>query len=116
MKSRDTRRVLMANQSPLKRKQQVLKHLKDRANRWVNGPEIANERVGGSEGHRRFRELRDEGHPVEDRRHPDPNRDIWQYRYVQAIPVWNPTQDDLEETQTIADDWVSAMTEQEDKP
>lgn len=104
----------MANLSPLKRKGQVLKYLKDRPNRWVDGPEIANEQVGGSEGHRRFRELRDEGHPLEERKHPNHKRSIWQYRYVQAIPVWNPTHDDLEKAQTTVEDWVNAMTEKEE--
>lgn len=49
-------------------------------NQWVNGPEISNEVVGGSEGLRRLRELIEDGHPIESRRHPQAERDIWQYR------------------------------------
>lgn len=73
------------NRSERTRRQQVQDYLVARAGQWVDGPEIATEEVGGSEGHRRFRELRDAGLPVEERRHPDPKRDIWQYRWV--IPV-----------------------------
>jgi hypothetical protein len=69
------------NKSTLTRKELVLQLLMSRQNEWVNGPEIANERVGGSEGLRRLRELRDDdGHPIEERRHTNPERDIWQYR------------------------------------
>lgn len=111
----------MANLSPLTRKQQVLQYLKDRANQWVDGPEIANETVGGSEGHKRWRELRDEGYPVENRRHPSPRRDIWQYRYVSSartnglepMKIWNPTQKDLVTTEETADDWVQLMLRDE---
>jgi hypothetical protein len=77
----------MANYSDYTRKEQVLIYLMEHANQWVDGPEIANERVGGSEGHKRFRELRADGESVETRRHPDPNRDIWQYRYVKET-LW----------------------------
>ena len=64
----------------LTRKELVLQLLRSRIDEWVDGPEIANERVGGSEGLRRLRELRDDGHVIEERRHPNPRRDIWQYR------------------------------------
>jgi hypothetical protein len=43
--------------------------------------------VGGSEGLRRLRELIDEGYPIEARRHPSPNRDIWQYRLAVQTEV-----------------------------
>lgn len=56
--------------------------LRRNANSWVDGPDLANERVGGSEGLKRLRELRSEGHRIQQRRHPNPDRDIWQYRLV----------------------------------
>jgi hypothetical protein len=68
------------NFSELTRKQQVLEVLKEQRGLWVNGSELATEKVGGSEGIRRLRELRAEGWPIEERKHPDPARDIWQYR------------------------------------
>jgi hypothetical protein len=74
----------MANRSSMTRAEQVLARLRDADGEWVDGPELANERVGGSEGLKRLRELRDEGHPIETRKHPDPDRDIWQYRLVLA--------------------------------
>jgi hypothetical protein len=73
----------MANLSELTRKEQVLAHLRAHRNQWVDGPELAPETVGGSEGLRRLRELRLSGdHDIRERRHPDPNRDIWQYMLV----------------------------------
>lgn len=72
----------MANLSDQTRKDQVLSYLADRIGEWVDGPEISNKEVGGSEGLKRFRELRAEGHLVQTRRHPDPARDIFQYRIV----------------------------------
>jgi hypothetical protein len=75
------------------RKKQVLERLRQAAGDWVNGPELANETVGGSEGHRRLRELRAEGYAIEERKHPDPNRSIWQYRMVgigPRVPVEAP--------------------------
>ncbi len=78
----------MANLSEDTRADQVVMYLKVRKNRWVDGPEISNEKVGGSEGLRRLREKRDglaaEGLKVERRKHPDPARDIWQYRLTDA--------------------------------
>lgn len=76
----------MANLSPLTRKEQVLDYLRSRANQWVNGPELATEEVGGSEGLRRLRELRIEGtYDIRERRHPDADRDIWQYMLVVRV-------------------------------
>jgi len=46
-----------------------------------SGPEIASERVGGSEGLRRLRELRDMGFPVEGP-FPIPGRDAFAYRLI----------------------------------
>lgn len=103
----------MANLSSLSRKKQVLKYLVDRANQWVNGPEVANERVGGSEGHRRARELRSEGYPIEIRRHPDPRRDIWQYRYVSTKASdgqqESPTLWDVSATRSAAEDFKKGL-------
>jgi hypothetical protein len=78
----------MTNLSNLTRKELVLQYLLARKNDWVDGPELANEEVGGSEGLKRLRELRAEGLPIQTRRHPDPARDIWQYRYV--VPAGPP--------------------------
>lgn len=77
----------MANLSSRTRKQQVLDYLKAHPGQWVDGPNIANENVGGSEGQRRVRELRSDGHIIETRKHPNPERDIWQYRLVEAPAV-----------------------------
>lgn len=75
------------NQSDLTRKGQVLAYLRERRNQWVNGPDLATEAVGGSEGLRRLRELRLSGeHDIRERRHPDTQRDIWQYMLV-AVPA-----------------------------
>lgn len=75
----------MANLSPLTRNEQVAAHLIAAAGEWVDGPEIANEAVGGSSGDRRFRELREEDDRFETRRHPDPARDVWQYRFRPGV-------------------------------
>jgi hypothetical protein len=62
------------------RAKQVLHRLREAAGEWVDGTELANEEVGGSEGLKRLRELRLEGWPIEERHHPSPRRAIWQYR------------------------------------
>ena len=72
----------MANRSELSRKEQVLERLRRAGGAWVDGSELATPEVGGSEGLRRLRELRADGHPILDRPHPDPDRDIRQYRLV----------------------------------
>lgn len=76
----------MSNSSSLTRKEQVHNRLMEASPEWVDGPELANEACGGSEGLKRLRELRSEvpatGWSVESRKHPDPERDIWQYRIV----------------------------------
>jgi hypothetical protein len=82
--------------SDVPRKEQVYLHLLLRKGQWVDGPELANEKVGGSEGLKRLRELRQEGEDgagfrVEARKHPDTDRDIWQYRLVSA-PAKRTTQ------------------------
>ena len=70
------------NKNKMTRKDLVLELLVQNMNVWIDGPRIANPEVGGSEGLKRLRELREEGHKIENRRHPDKNRDIWQYRLV----------------------------------
>ena len=72
----------MANLSNATRKEQVLRFLTQHADRWVDGPELANAQVGGSEGLKRVRELRAEGHRIITRPHPDRTRDVFQYKLV----------------------------------
>lgn len=88
------------NISSLTRREQVLQRLKDAAGAWVDGPDLANEKVGGSEGLKRLRELRMEGHEIEMRKHPDMHRNIWQYRLhperrvvpiAEKLPIQAPT-------------------------
>ena len=83
------------NLSSLKRKDQVLAKLKQYEGQWLNGTDLSNEEVGGSEGLKRLRELRAEGYPIERRQHPDRGRDIYQYRLLtkkqsQALEVPPP--------------------------
>lgn len=68
------------------RKEQVLRKLRQ-AQGWVDGTDLANAEVGGSEGLKRLRELRLEGYNIEMRRHPDPAREIWQYRLVPELEI-----------------------------
>jgi hypothetical protein len=65
------------------RRANVLVFLTARANHWVPGPEIADPAVGGSEGLRRVRELREPrygGHVIEVRRMS--GSDAYEYRLV----------------------------------
>jgi hypothetical protein len=64
------------------RKDKVLQLLRENLNMWIEGPEIASPQVGGSEGLKRLRELREEGHKIETRPHPNKQRDVWIYRLV----------------------------------
>lgn len=50
---------------------------------WFSGPEIANERVGGSEGLRRLRELRADGWEIDER--PVKGSNVHQYRLVGRV-------------------------------
>jgi hypothetical protein len=82
----------MANLSELTRKDQVLAVLRERmddpfTNGWVDGTDLANEQVGGSEGLKRLRELRQEGYLIQERAHPDRSRAIHQYRLVRQSTV-----------------------------
>jgi hypothetical protein len=72
----------MANRSDRTRTEQVLDTLRAAldGDGWVDGPDLANERVGGSEGLKRLREQRADGFVIDKRRHPDKTRSIWQYR------------------------------------
>ena len=77
----------MTNKSDLTRKQQVHEYLKTRINQWVDGTELANAQVGGSEGLKRLRELREEleftSFEIQMRAHPTPGRNTFQYRLTQ---------------------------------
>lgn len=70
----------MTNLSLLTRKEQVLERLQLAQGGWVDGPLLATEMVGGSEGLRRLRELKEDGYQIERRKHPDPTKAIFQYR------------------------------------
>ena len=70
----------MANLSDLTRKEQVLEKLKSRAGEWINGADLANESVGGSEGLKRLRELKREGWLIQMRKSPSQGSDQFQYR------------------------------------
>ena len=76
----------MTNLSALTRKEQVLARLRRNPGEWVDGTELANEEVGGSEGLRRLRELVAEGENIEMRSHPNPARDVKQYRLTAPPP------------------------------
>lgn len=92
----------MANLSDMTRKEQVFAILLEHLGLWVDGTMLANEQVGGSEGLKRLRELRAdlarEASPyrIQQRKHPDPGRSIYQYRLVKqaslgdAVPAWAP--------------------------
>lgn len=83
----------MANRSDHTRKEQVLLYLQAHKDDWVDGVDLAHAAIGGSEGLRRVRDLRAEGHRIERRRHPDPARDIYQYRLVDRAAV-SPLRED----------------------
>ena len=65
------------------RKALVLNYLRQREGMWVNGYDLATPDVGGSEGLRRVRELRSEGHAIEVRLKPD--TEVFQYRRVSGL-------------------------------
>jgi hypothetical protein len=94
----------MSNLSPMTRKAQVLEVLVNNRGRWVDGPDLANAEVGGSEGLKRLRELRQEGHVIERRKHPDPTREIYQYRLTKlnATPTGTATTSRSEKETPIA--------------
>lgn len=65
---------------------------------WVEGWVLHHPLTGGSEGLRRVRELRAEGHEIEMRAHPDKNRDSRQYRLVQTATPFAGRPDTEERT------------------
>ena len=73
--------------SGLTRKELVLQLLLQHKGEWVDGTRIASAEVGGSEGLKRLRELRQDGHDIRMRKHPDARRDIYQYRLVTQMIV-----------------------------
>lgn len=73
------------------RAHQVLTRLRAAQGAWVEGTELANERVGGSEGLKRLRELRAAGYQIEERHHPEPDRTVWLYRLVEDDDVVKAT-------------------------
>jgi len=77
----------MTNLSDLTRKEQVLERLRAAHGGWVDGTELATAAVGGSEGLKRLRELRAEGHDIRKRAHPSGGKDIYQYRLVVPDPI-----------------------------
>jgi hypothetical protein len=93
-------------------------YLRNRANQWVDGPELANAEVGGSEGLKRLRELRADGINILMRPHPDTKRDIHQYMLVlpkSQVGMWNCTRCGLSQNErpaptktTLSDDYIEA--------
>lgn len=79
----------MPNLSDLSRKAQVRAFLIDHLGEWVDGVELANEQVGGSEGLKRLRELRDEGYLIQKRQKP--GSDQYQYRLVEQAGMIQST-------------------------
>jgi len=70
----------------LSHKQLVYEMLERNANDWVDGMELLRPDVGGSEGARRLRELRADGHNIQRRLHPDQSHGMWQYRLILDEP------------------------------
>ena len=70
----------MANYSDSTRKEQVLGVLKSRAGQWIDGVDLANEEIGGSEGLKRLRELKAEGWLIQKRKSQTQGSDQYQYR------------------------------------
>ena len=71
---------MSVNQSKKTRKQLVLEVLEKNLNVWIDGSVLMQPDCGGGRFGARIEELRKDGHAVEARPHPDPKRDIWQYR------------------------------------
>lgn len=63
-------------------------YLRDRLGQWVPGPEISNERVGGGEGKRRFRDFWQYGILCECRPMEGKGRTAWEYRIVRDMTEW----------------------------
>lgn len=73
----------MVNLSTKTRKELVLDRLRAANGEWVSTAELSSKEVGGSEGIRRLRELRADGHNIERRPSPDKATSQWQYRLVE---------------------------------
>lgn len=54
---------------------------------WVNGYLLCHPKIGGSEGLRRLRELRADGHEIEMRPHPVEGRTSRQYRLIERTSL-----------------------------
>jgi hypothetical protein len=76
------------NSSKKTRKQLVLEVFQKNLNVWIDGSVLMQPDCGGGRFGARIEELRKDGHIVEARPHPDPKRDIWQYRICdKALPT-----------------------------
>lgn len=73
----------MAGLTP--RQHAILKVLWDL--QWHDGHELTHPAVGGSEGLRRLREIRDMGAPIEKRRKPVRGSTTWQYRLTGGFAI-----------------------------
>lgn len=60
--------------------------------------------MGGSEGLRRLRELRSDGYIILQRRHPDQDRDVWQYSLVDRPEVSPVREEPVPGQEQIFDD------------
>jgi hypothetical protein len=95
------------------RKDEVLAYLTDHIGQWVDGSDLANEKVGGSEGLRRLRELQEEGHRVSTRKHPDQSRDVWQYMLGPGVAKeiqWRCTKCKNEQADSLITDHAKSLT------
>lgn len=79
---------------------------------WVDGPDLANEEVGGSEGLKRLRELKADGHDIRMRPHPEKARSIFQYRLVPVAPYSGPAFEDPDVGVRIAREQAAVMAAQ----
>jgi len=79
------------------RKDLVLRFLQTHGGEWINGTDIANEKVGGSEGLKRVRELRAEGHRIITRPHPDRQFDQFQYKLIKPESIAPVIQERLDQ-------------------
>jgi len=70
------------------RRRAVLAYFEARFGEWVEGPALISETVGGTEGLRRLRELRDRGYRIEKERIP--GRDAFRYRMIGRPGDANP--------------------------
>lgn len=69
------------------RRRRVLDVLEANAGDWVDGHILCHPDIGGSEGLRRLRELRDMGHVIEMRKKPGKGVTTRQYRLLLSDPT-----------------------------